>query len=130
MLKHKCRKPSNYRIRKVLTLSPMRTILEQGGVYMKTFYSGIVLNEEELLESNSNRIELEYYKLSKKDRKNTNTYGIEIIKKEYTGNKKTKEKQNIVNLTNDENIINKVLYILRKNTVTPVGLNDALQEVL
>lgn len=97
---------------------------------MKRFYSGIVLNENELLESNSNRIELEYYKLSKKDKKNTNIYGIEIIKKEYIGKKKTKEKQNIENLTSDENIINKVLYILRKNTVTPIGLNDALQEVL
>ncbi|MBP3463000.1 MAG: DUF6514 family protein [Clostridia bacterium] len=97
---------------------------------MKRFYSGIILNEKELLESNSNRIELEYYKLSKKDKKNNKIYGIEIIKKEYIGKKKTKEKRNIENLTSDENIINKVLYVLRKNTVTPIGLNDALQEVL
>ena len=55
---------------------------------MKRFYSGIILNEKELLESNSNRIELEYYKLSKKDKKNNKIYGIEIIKKEYIGKKK------------------------------------------
>ena len=38
------------------------------GKFMKKLYAGIVLNKDELTESNSNRIELEYYKISKKNK--------------------------------------------------------------
>ncbi len=37
---------------------------------MRKFYAGIVLNKEELKESSCNRIELEYYKISKKCQRN------------------------------------------------------------
>lgn len=101
---------------------------------MKKFYAGIVLNKDELADSNSNRIELEYYKISKRSKesftKKSNTYGIEIVKKEYLGNKKLKEKNNVYNLTNDENVIDKLLNILKNNRVTPMGLVDAMDEVL
>lgn len=50
---------------------------------MKKLYSGIVLNGEELLESNSSRIELEYYKIFNEDEKQSKVYGLEIVKKEY-----------------------------------------------
>lgn len=50
---------------------------------MKKFYSGIILNGEELLESNSSRIELEYYKIQNEDVENSKIYGLEIVKKEY-----------------------------------------------
>lgn len=101
---------------------------------MKKFYAGVVLNKEDLKDSNSNRIELEYYKISRKNRNNINkkmnVYGIEIIKKEYFGKRRYKEKQNIHNLTNDENIIDKVLDLLKTHKVTPIGLNDIIEEVL
>lgn len=97
---------------------------------MKKLYSEITLNEDELLEASSNRIELKYYKISNKDEKNVNTYGLEIIKKEYFDKEKTEETKKIINLTTNENTINNVLYLLSKNTVTPIGLHDALQEVL
>ncbi len=101
---------------------------------MKKFYAGVVLNKEDLKDSNSNRIELEYYKISRKNKtdvnKNVKVYGIEIIKKEYLGKRKLKEKQNIHNLTNDETIIDKILNILKVNKVTPIGLNDVIEEVL
>lgn len=101
---------------------------------MKKFYAGIVLNKDELKESNSNRIELEYYKISKKNKghftKKSNLYGIEIVMKEYLGNRKLKEKNNLYNLTNDENVIDKLLNILKNNQVTPMGLVDAMEEVL
>lgn len=101
---------------------------------MKKLYGGIVLNEDELTESNSNRIELEYYKISKKNKskstRKSNLYGIEIVKKEYLGGKKLKEKNNICNVTNDENVINNILNILKNNQVTPIALNDIIQEVL
>ena len=77
---------------------------------MKKLYAGIVLNKDELTESNSNRIELEYYKISKKNKgsftRKTNLYGIEIVKKEYSEGKKIKEK--------NENLI------LRKWLIIPI----------
>ena len=51
---------------------------------MKKFYSGVTLNGEELLESDSSRIELEYYKISNEDVKKSKVYGLEIVKKEYS----------------------------------------------
>lgn len=101
---------------------------------MKKIYSRLVLNKEDLKDSSRNRIELEYYKISRKAMKNvrkkTNVYGIEIVKKEYLGKRKYKEKNNIYNLTNDENVIDNLLRILRKNKVTPISLNEVIEEVL
>ncbi len=101
---------------------------------MKKFYAGVVLNKEDLKDSNSNRIELEYYKISRKNRNNINkkmnVYGIEIIKKEYLGKRRYKERQNVHNLTNDESIIDKLLDLLKTHKVTPIGLNDIIEEVL
>lgn len=101
---------------------------------MKKLYAEITLNKDELKESNSNRIELEYYKISKKKKENiyhkTNIYGIEVIKKEYIGKRKIKEKSNINNLTNDENVINTLLSVLKKNKVTPIALTEIVEEVL
>lgn len=101
---------------------------------MKKFYAGIVLNKDELAESNSNHIELEYYKIAKMNKdsitKKSNLYGIEIVKKEYLGKKKLKEKNNIYNLTNDETVIDNILDILTTNKVTPITLNDVVEEIL
>lgn len=101
---------------------------------MKKFYAGIVLNKDELQESNCSRIELEYYKITKKVKENvnkkTNTYGIEIVKREYQEGRKTKEKSNLYNLTKDEQVINNILNILKLNKVTPIALGDVVEEVL
>jgi len=43
---------------------------------------------------------------------------------------KIKEKNNIYNVTNDENVINKLLNILKNNKVTPIALNDIMNEVM
>ena len=66
---------------------------------MKKFYSGVTLNGEELLESDSSRIELEYYKISNEDVKKSKLYGLEIVKKEYSRreNKWRKAKHNKFN---------------------------------
>ena len=101
---------------------------------MKKFYAGVVLNKDELTDSDSNHIELEYYKIAKTNKesitKKSNLYGIEIVKREYLGKKKLKEKNNIYNLTNDETIVDKLLDILKTNKVTPITLNDIVEEIL
>lgn len=100
---------------------------------MKKFYAGIVLEDSELAESASNRIELEYYKTSKKRKIDFTTtkkaYGIEIVKREYIGNKKTKEKNALHNLTNNERIADNLLEILKQNKVTPIGLEDTVRDL-
>ena len=51
----------------------------------RTYYGGAFLGEEDLKETNINhRIELEYYTITNKEIKNS--YGIEVIKKEYKNN--------------------------------------------
>ena len=60
---------------------------------MKKLYSGIILNGEELLESNSNRIELKYYKILNDDVKNSKVYGLEIVKKEYIRKRNIRRKE-------------------------------------
>lgn len=101
---------------------------------MKKFYAGVVLNKDELTNSDSNHIELEYYKILRTNRESitrkSNLYGIEIVKKEYLGKRKTKEKNNIYNLTNDETVVDKLLDILKTNKVTPIALNDIVDEIL
>ena len=97
---------------------------------MRKFYADVILNKEELKESDSNRIELEYYKIAKNVKKDQRTYGIEIVKTEYFNNKKIKESENIYNVTNNEDVINNLLSILKENQVTPIGLNDVVDEIL
>ena len=97
---------------------------------MRKFYADVILNKEELKESDSNRIELEYYKIAKNVKKDQRTYGIEIVKTEYFNNKKLKESENIYNVPNNEDVINNLLSILKENQVTPIGLNDVVDEIL
>ena len=47
---------------------------------MRKFYADVILNKDELKESDSNSIELEYYKIAKNVKKNQTTYGVYIVK--------------------------------------------------
>lgn len=97
---------------------------------MRKFFADVILNKDELKESDSNRIELEYYKIAKNVKKDQRTYGIEIVKTEYLDNKRLKETENIYNVTSDENVIDNLLNILKENQVTPIGLCDVVDEIL
>ena len=107
--------------------------LTQGG-NMKKFYAGVVLEDSELAESKSNRIELEYYKISKTRKINfakvNKTYGIEIVKKEYLGNKRKKEKNNLCNLTSNEKIANKLTGAMEKIEDTVVGGYNKVEDAV
>ena len=64
----------------------------------KVYYGNTFLDTKELKENNiKNRIELEYYRTKKRKncflREDTESYGIEIVKKEYQGKKVNIEKE-------------------------------------
>ena len=97
---------------------------------MKTFFFFFFMNKEALRkEGILHPIKLEYYKI--KDIKSKNDiFGVEIVKTEYLDEKVKVEKATIDRLTNDENIENKILDMLKRNEVTPIGLDDIVQDLV
>ena len=96
---------------------------------MKTFFGGMFMNKEELRKVGIlNPIKLEYYKI--KDLKSKNDiFGIEVVKTEYINEEVKVEKASIDKLTNDEKIENSILDILKRNEVTPVILEDVIEDL-
>ena len=103
---------------------------------MKTFFDGIFISKEHLNQAGIKfPIKLEYYKTTREEsskiaRENENKYGIEIVKTEYReGNVRveTKEINNIANNIKDQE---KILTLLRDNEVTPIGVEDVLEDLL
>ena len=99
--------------------------------FSKTYYGGTFLGKEELTESNINHeIELEYYTIKDiKDNTKAN-YGIEIIKKEYKESGIDIEKSNIENVSYNKSKVVEIIDTLKKYKVTPIGLNDVLEDLL
>ena len=108
---------------------------------MKTFFDGIFISKEHLREAGIKYpIKLEYYKIAREENvkstelgnetKNTNAkYGIEIVKTEYLeGNVKIETKE-VNNVANDITETERILTILRNNEVTPIGVEDVLEEL-
>ena len=97
---------------------------------MKTFFDGMFMNKEELRKKGIlYPIKLEYYKI--KDLKSKNDiFGIEVVKTEYINEEVKVEKASIDKLTNDEKIENSILDILKRNEVTPVILEDVIEDLV
>ena len=71
----------------------------------------------------------EYYKI--KDLKSkTDIFGVEVVKTEYLNENIRVEKAAIDKLTNDEKIENSILDILKRNEVTPVILEDVIEDLV
>lgn len=99
---------------------------------MKTFYGSTFIDKKELEEAEIDHpIKLEYYKIINEDdlisREGTK-YGIDIVKTEYLNNKPKVEEKKIKYISNDENIVNRVLEILKCNEVTPISVQDVLTD--
>ena len=85
-------------------------------------------------------IKIEYYKIARDENvKNTNQvketentkgkYGIEVVKTEYLdGNVKIETKE-VSDITNDINEADRILTLLRNNEVTPIGVEDVLEDL-
>ena len=96
----------------------------------KTCYGITYFDEEDLKETQINhRVELEYYKTNK-CAEDDFKYGIEIRKKEYINDRITIETNNIQNITNSSDKVIEIINTLKKYKVTPIGLNDVLEDLL
>lgn len=97
---------------------------------MKAFFDGIFIPKKDLEEAGINYpIKLEYYKTSENENIEAK-YGIEIVKTEYLeGNVKIESKE-VKNILNNEEEQEKILKLLKDNQVTPIGVEDVLEEIL
>ena len=73
------------------------------------------------------KMELEYYQLENSTSKHQ--YGIEIIQKEKIKNQLNIEKKMINNICNKEQETTKLLELLMINKVTPISVDDILQDL-
>lgn len=99
---------------------------------MKIFYGSVFIKKEELEEAGIEYpIKLEYYKRINEDEfiKNNNArYGIYIVKTEYIPNNIKIEDKEIQYITNDEGRIDKMLKIFKENEVTPIAIEDIIED--
>ena len=97
---------------------------------MKTFFDGVFISQKVLKEAGIEYpIKLEYYKILEEENVEAK-FGIEVVKKEYFDGNVRIESKEIGNIINNELRQNEILTILRNNEVTPIGVEDVLQELL
>ncbi len=88
---------------------------------MNTFFSSIFIKQETLEEARIDYpIKLEYYKMKEGEK-----FGIEIVKKEYK-----KEGTKVDNISEDEKEIEGILKTLERNEVTPMELDEILNDLV
>ena len=110
-------------------------------VILKTFFDGIFISKEHLEEAGIKYpIKLEYYKIARDENvRNTdkineteNTrgkYGIEVVKTEYLEDNVKIETKEVANVTNSLDEADRILTLLRNNEVTPIGVEDVLEDL-
>lgn len=101
----------------------------------KVYCGNTFLDMGDLKENNlKNRIELEYYRTKKRKnyflREDTETYGIEIVKKEYQGKKVNIEKEKVDKISNKKTTIDSILKKLKEFKVTPITLKDVVHDIM
>ena len=96
----------------------------------KTCYGMAYFDENDLKETKINhRIKLEYYKTDRVSEDECE-YGIEIQKKEYINDNIIIESNNMDNISNSSDKVIEIINTLKKYKVTPIGLNDVLEDLL
>ena len=101
----------------------------------KVYCGNTFLDNGDLKENNlKNRIELEYYRTKKRKnyflREDTETYGIEIVKKEYQGKKVNIEKEKVDEISDKKTTIDLILNKLKEFKVTPITLKDVVHDIM
>lgn len=101
----------------------------------KIYYGSTFLEARDLIDSNiKNRIELEYYQTKRKKvkflKEEIESYGIEIVKKEYLGKKVNIEKGKLDCVSNKKSNIDSIIKKLKAFKVTPIGLKDVVDDIV
>lgn len=99
---------------------------------MRTFFSSTFIKKETLSEAGIHYpIKLEYYKIINEDeirKKGKAKFGINVVKTEYKQDKVKVENKKIQYVSNDEKKIEKILDTLKENEVTPIAVEDILND--
>ena len=98
---------------------------------MKIFYGGKFIEKGKLERAGIYYpIKLEYYKRldSKEQQEGKVDYGISIVKTEYIPDNTKIETKDIRNITQDEEKVEALLSICKKYEVTPIGIEDIIQD--
>ena len=97
---------------------------------LKTFFDGIFIDKKRLLEEGIKYpVKIEYYKTVTGKENVENKYGIEIVKTEYKDGNVNVESNEIPNITNNLNEADRILTLLRDNEVTPIAMQDVLDDL-
>ena len=99
---------------------------------LRTFFGKTTINNEDAEQANFDRMYLEYYKNvnEREIKKDEKPYGVTIIKKTQIGKILEIEEKEVKNILNRENDVDNILKLLVEYKVTPIGLDDVLQELV
>lgn len=97
---------------------------------MKTFFDGIFIDGSEPDEQIEYPIKLEYYKTIETEENVEAKYGIEVVETEYIEGKTNIENKKVKNIAKTSEEIGRILGLLRDNKVTPIGIQDAIDEII
>lgn len=99
---------------------------------LRTFFGKTTINNEDAEQANFDRMYLEYYKNvnEREIKKDENPYGVTIIKKTQIGKILEIEEKEVKNILNRENDVDNILKLLVEYKVTPIGLDDVLQDLV
>lgn len=99
---------------------------------LRTFFGKTTINNEDAEQANFDRMYLEYYKNvnEREIKKDEKPYGVTIIKKTQIGKILEIEEKEVKNILNRENDVDNILKLLVKYKVTPIGLDDVLQDLV
>jgi len=94
---------------------------------LKTFFDGIFIDcsKHEELEY---PIKLEYYTIETEENVEAK-YGIEVVKTEFMDGTVNVESKRMENITDNHVKIEEILTILKNNEVTPIGMQDVLNDM-
>ena len=98
---------------------------------LRTFFGKTTINNEDAEQANFDRMYLEYYKNvnEREIKKDEKPYGVTIIKKTQIGKILEIEEKEVKNILNRENDVDNILKLLVEYKVTPIGLDDVLQDL-
>ena len=99
---------------------------------LRTFFGKTTINNEDAEQANFDRMYLEYYKNvnEREIKKDEKPYGVTIIKKTQIGKILEIEEKEVKNILNRENGVDNILKLLVEYKVTPIGLDDVLQDLV